>query len=145
MPTSKTKQIAKSKGRSRLSNGHVLPRNVDSRSQWARRFRDLLIQHATDLGGPDLMSAAEGAIIRRAVTLITELERMEAKFALRGRAEPAELESYQRCANSMRRLLESVGLSRRSRDVTPSLQEYLAERYPAEEAPSVESSREDSE
>ena len=142
MPTSKNKQAAKSKGRSRLSNGHVLPASVDARSQWARRFRDLLIQHAPDLGGPDLMSAAETAIIRRAVTLITELERMEAKFALRGKAEPAELDAYQRASNSMRRLLESVGLQRRSRDVTPSLQEYIASNYPAEEAQAVESESE---
>jgi hypothetical protein len=35
---------------------------------------------------------------------------------------------YQRATNTLRRTLESVGLERRQRDVTPSLAEYLARR-----------------
>jgi hypothetical protein len=92
---------------------------------WARRFRDLLVLHTNDLGGADVVSAAEAAIVRRAATLIVELERMETKFASNGEASPADLETYQRCANTMRRLLEAVGLQRRARDITPSLDEYL--------------------
>jgi hypothetical protein len=34
--------------------------------------------------------------------------------------------AVQRTANSLRRLLESVGIERRARDITPSLGEYLA-------------------
>jgi hypothetical protein len=111
--------LAKKKARSRLSNGHALPRNVDHRSAWARRFRDLLQIHLSDLGGVDNASASEQAIARRACTLILSLEMMEMKFAMAGEASPADLEIYQRCASSMRRLLEAVGLQRRSRDVTP--------------------------
>jgi hypothetical protein len=40
---------------------------------------------------------------------------------------------YQRCSNSLRRLLEAVGIQRRARDVTPSVSEYLASKA-AEEA-----------
>jgi hypothetical protein len=52
---------------------------------------------------------------------------MEAKFALAGgAADIATLDAYQRAANSLRRLLESVGLERGARDVTPTLEQYLA-------------------
>ena len=43
-----------------------------------------------------------------------------------GEAQPEQLDLYQRTANSLRRLLESVGLKRVPKDVTPSLAEYLA-------------------
>ena len=96
------------------------------RSSWARRLRDLVALHITDLGGDMNVSEAERAIIRRAAVIIVELERMEHDFALsEGAPGLAELETYQRMANSMRRLLESTGLRRRARDITPSLREYL--------------------
>lgn len=73
----------------------------------------------------DTASEGEKAIIRRACVLITELERMEAGFAIRGHAELGELETYQRCSSTMRRLLESVGLQRRARTIGPSLGDVL--------------------
>ncbi|WP_050627369.1 hypothetical protein [Bradyrhizobium viridifuturi] len=96
---------------------------LDMRTSYALRFRDVLQIHTDELG--PTASEAELAIVRRAATLIVQLEQMEAKFAVED-ASPTALESYQRLANSMRRLLESVGLKRRPRDVTPSLHEYLA-------------------
>jgi hypothetical protein len=50
---------------------------------------------------------------------------MEGTFALAGEATPDALDLYQRTAGNLRRLLESVGLQRRARDVTPTLREYL--------------------
>jgi hypothetical protein len=117
--------LAKRNGRSRLSNGYALPRSVDQRSKWPRRYNDLFIMHINDLGGFDLVSSSEVAIIKRAVTLEVECEQLEEKFALRGRAELNELETFQRMSNTMRRHYESVGLKRRSRDVTPSLSDIL--------------------
>jgi hypothetical protein len=106
------------------------------REKWPRRFRDLIIEHVNDLGGPDAVSASERALVKRACTLITELEMMEERFALSGGASPDELEIYQRCANSMRRLLESVGLQRRARDITApaDLQSYIRSRNGEREA-----------
>ena len=115
----------KRKGRSRLSNRPAMVAGVDGRSTWARRLRDLIALHTADLGGPEGVSAAEASIIRRASTLTVELERLEARFAKDGEADPATLDQYQRTANSLRRLLEAVGLKRRPRDVTPSIDEYL--------------------
>ncbi len=69
------------------------------------------------------MSEAERSILRRASTLEVELERLEARFAGSGESSPgaAELDLYQRTAGNLRRLLESGGLKRRKRDVTPDL------------------------
>jgi len=83
--------------------------------------------HLSDLGGNDNVTEAERSIIRRVATLTVELERMEHAFALAGEAKPDQLDLYQRTAGSLRRLLEAVGIERRSRDVTPSLpaRDYL--------------------
>ena len=66
------------------------------------------------------------AIIRRSATLIVALERLETKFAEQeDGGTPNQLDQYQRLSNTLRRLLESVGLKRRPKDVTPDLKDYL--------------------
>jgi len=115
----------KGHARSRVTNGSSILPGVDGRSTWVRRLRDLINLHTQDLGGEANVSAAEQAIIRRAGVLIVELERLELKFATNGEASPFDLDLYQRMANSMRRLLETIGLQRRPRDVTPPLRQYL--------------------
>jgi hypothetical protein len=114
-----------SKGRSRMSNGSAVLPGVDGRSTWARRLRDLISLHLSDLGGDGAVSEAEKSIVRRVATLTVELERMESVFALAGEALPEQIGLYQRTANSLRRLLESVGLERRAKNVTPTLAQYL--------------------
>jgi hypothetical protein len=91
----------------------------------------LIALHLSDIGGEANASAAEASIIRRASVLTVELERLEVKFALAGAASPDDLEVYQRCANSLRRLLEAIGLRRRPKNVTPRLSEYLNAREDA--------------
>jgi hypothetical protein len=117
---------AKSTTRTRVTNGSEVLPNVDGRTLWVRRLRDLIESHLDDLGGADVVSEAERSIVRRAATLTVELERMESKFATAGQAEPADLDLYQRTAGNLRRLLEAVGLDRRARNVTPSLTAYIA-------------------
>ena len=138
MPASKTKAQSKSKlsngvhptrvykpmARTKITNGvRILP-GVDGRSMWVRRFRDVRALHLADLGGEDAVSEAEKSIVRRAACLTVELERMEMMFA-QDDAEPWRLEVYSRMAGNLRRLLESVGLQRRAKDITPDLQSYL--------------------
>jgi len=112
--------------RSAMTNGSVVLPGVDGRSTWVRRLRDLIALHLADLGGEDAVSAAERSIVRRAATLTVELERLEAKFATAGQAEAGELALYTTTSNTLKRLLEAVGLRRRSRDVTPDLHHYIA-------------------
>jgi hypothetical protein len=117
----------RSRQRSRVANGSALLPGIDGRSTWVRRAKEIIADHISDLGGIDNCSAAERSIVRRASTLTVELERLEAKFATAGEACTADLETYQRCANSLRRLLEAVGLRRRPRDTTPTLNDLMLE------------------
>ena len=58
----------KPQARSRLTNGSATVLNVDGRSSWARRKRDLIELHLADLGGFENTSEAERAIISLAAT-----------------------------------------------------------------------------
>jgi hypothetical protein len=79
------------------------------------------------LGGEDAVSEAERSIVRRAATLTVELERLELIFALAGEALPEQIDLYQRVGNSLRRLLESVGIKRVPKDVTQSFDDIVNE------------------
>jgi hypothetical protein len=116
---------AKPQSRSRISNGSSLLVGVDGRGTWVRRLRDLIGLHLSDLGGDAAVSEAERSIVRRAATLTVELERLEAGFAVAGSASTEQLDLYQRTANSLRRLLESVGLERRAKLIAPTLSSIL--------------------
>jgi hypothetical protein len=74
-------------------------------------------------------SAAEQAIMRRAAVLTVELERLERRFALAGEGDPETLELYGRVAGNMRRMLEAVGLGRRSRTVTANARAEIGQLY----------------
>jgi hypothetical protein len=118
---------AKDPQRSRITNGSALLPGIDGRNAWVRRAKDLLALHFSDLGGEDNVSEAERALVRRAVTLIIELERREAMFAQVGAADNEALAIYQTTVNTLRRTLESLGLQRRPRDVSPTLGQILRE------------------
>ena len=101
--------------RSRVSNGRSLfVERIDGRSNWARRFRDLIELHVTDLGGPDNCSEAQCSLIRRIAALEVELERLECQFAQTA-ATADQLDLYQRMANTLRRLLATIGLDRKAK------------------------------
>jgi hypothetical protein len=102
----------------------LLP-GVDGRNAWVRRAKDLLALHISDLGGEDNVSEAERALVRRAVTLIVELERREMIFAQAGAADDDALAIYQTTVNTLRRTLEALGLQRRPRDVGLTLGQIL--------------------
>ena len=79
----------------------------------------------------DVTTIAERSIIRRAATIEVELEWLERQFALSVEGpSPELLDLYSRTTNTLRRLLETIGLKRVARDVTPLLQDYLAQ-HPA--------------
>jgi hypothetical protein len=104
----------------------LLP-GIDGRSWWTRRARELIASYVADLGGAANVSAAERGIIRRAATLQIELERLEFRFAMLPddvAANPDDIDLYQRTAGGFRRLLETVGIKRAARDVTPDPLDY---------------------
>jgi hypothetical protein len=124
--------------RSAVSNGSRLLPDLDHRSGWARRLRDLISDHVSDLGGEDQVSSAEAVLVRRAAMLTLQLELMEQRWAANndGEAGPKSLMMYQRGVNTLRRTLETLGLSRRARDITPDPLSYAREfdRRKAEDA-----------
>jgi hypothetical protein len=134
-PTDRTRSprgrahLPKDPNKSRITNGKLLP-DVDGRSAWARRCRDILAEHIADLGGELNTTAALRSIARRSAVLATELELLESQFATAGQATAEQLDLYTRTASALRRLLEALGLERRARDVSPTLSDYFRKPQP---------------
>ena len=101
--------------------------DIDERSCVARRFRDVFSLHISDLGGFDAISEAQTSICRRAAVITCELEKLECALAQSEKPDAGLADLYSRLSNTLRRLLESIGLERRARDVTPSLSKLLTE------------------
>jgi hypothetical protein len=100
--------------RSRVSNGSsTFLDGVDGRSVLARRYRDILAQLISDLGGDP--SEAQSLICRRAATLAVWCEQAEAEMAAGGEIDIGE---YGPAVNALRRLLADIGLERKAKDVT---------------------------
>jgi hypothetical protein len=88
----------------------------------ARRFHDLVVGHIADAGGRDKLSEAQFALIKRSAGLECELEQMEGRMS---QGEQVDLDRYGRAASHLRRLLETLGLERKPRNVTPpSIEDY---------------------
>ncbi len=104
----------KSSQASRVANGSALLTGADHRSAWCRRLKETLQDHLSDI--PDA-SVNERRILRCASHIEVSLEQLETKFALAGEASLEELDSYARISANLRRLLASVGLQRRARQV----------------------------
>ena len=93
---------------------------LDKRTSAARRAHDLIDSVTADLGGPDRLATGERQIVQRAAMIGTMAEDIEARWLL---GEPVDATVLCTLANAQRRLFESVGLSRRPREVTPSVDE----------------------
>jgi hypothetical protein len=111
----------KPEARSRISNGSAtFLDGVDGRSVLARRYRDILAQLVSDMGGDP--SEAQSLIAKRAATLAVWRELAEASMA---KGEDLDIAEFTTATNALRRLLADLGLERRARDVTPHLHDYL--------------------
>jgi hypothetical protein len=96
--------------RSRVTNGKDLLANVDGRTAAARRYRDLTISLADDLGGAASLTEAQRAPVRQAAAMIVQSERLQGEV-LRG--EVVDCEQLTRLANAATRILTGLGLKRR--------------------------------
>ena len=94
-------------------------RRVDMRTIVGRRFRDLIDNLISDLGGVANCTTAELQLLQRAAALGVELERQEADF-INGNddLDPA---TYASLAALQQRLLVALGLKRRAKDISPRL------------------------
>ena len=108
-------------GKIRLLSLH----DLDRRTAAYRRTVDLIEQIETDAGGHDRLSTGERQIIQRIALTCALAEHLEARWLSGEEIDPV---LYCTLANAQKRLLESVGLRRVPRDVTPSLTDYLRSR-----------------
>ncbi len=97
--------------------------DVSQRSEYARRFKDIMSAMASDLGEAERLSEMQKAFIRRAATLSIQCEATEAKLA-----EPdtklgdKSLDLYTRMTGNLARTLRLLGLDRVPRDITPGIE-----------------------
>ncbi|WP_413989363.1 hypothetical protein ACMDCR_25840 [Labrys okinawensis] len=102
--------------RSAISNGSLLPRDIDKRSATARRFVDLILAFTEDLGGEAALSQAERALIRQAAASVVASEKMQHSII---RGDDIDFEQLTRVSNVSARLLQRLGIKRRTKEPAP--------------------------
>src|SRR5438034_539621 len=108
MPIRTKGVLTASKLRSAVSNGSSIIADIDHRTGWMRRLRDLLYSHESDLGGEANLSEGQRSLLRRAAMLELQLEMLERQFADNdGVASAKALDLYGRTSGNLRRVLES--------------------------------------
>jgi hypothetical protein len=108
--------------RSAVTNGKRLHVIKPGENVWTRRFRDILDQIIADLSGPDGLSEGQRQLARRAATISIACEKLEGVAAA---GKKIDLEVYGKLTDRLGRCFHRLGLKRQSRDVTPSVSEYL--------------------
>ena len=97
--------------------------DLDNRTAAARRARELVADLEGDLGGD--LTTAERELVKRAALLGAIVEDTEVRWLQR---QPADLSLYGTLVDRQRRILETLGLSRRQRDVSPDPLDYARQR-----------------
>jgi len=95
---------------------------VDGRTREARLYGQAVADVVSDLGGDDNVSRAELELVRRAAGLSVLAALAESKLLTGEETDIGELVSV---GNAQRRILATLGLQRRSRDVTPDLSDWI--------------------
>jgi hypothetical protein len=107
---------------SAVTSGRKLLLKGDVNSAWSRRYRDVIASLTNDLGGRDMIGEAKAALIRDCAALEIVLEKMRGRMS---EGLNVDAEAYARIAAHRRRLLETLGLERVARDVTPPTLEHF--------------------
>jgi hypothetical protein len=110
--------------RSRVTNGGKLLVGIDGRLAEARRYRDLAMSFADDLGAAASLTEAQRALIAQAAALVVQSEAM-AGAAIRGEA--VNVEQQTRVANALGRTLNRLGIKKLAQTKL-TVTEYLAAR-----------------
>jgi hypothetical protein len=114
--------------------------DLDARTKAAQRARQVLAAIEGDLGGADRLSEGQRQLAQRAALISVQCEDYETRFLM---GQPHELPDYLAACNCLRRVLASLGLERRARDVTPDVGRYLAEAAARHEAAEAAQADED--
>ena len=127
--TSETDTTPKVRFLTRAGKGRHVQR-VDARTTWARRDREIYNTIVSDLGGVDRLSELEHQVVRRAVGLALRCEQIETQLA---EGKPVDIGATATLINVFNRTASLLGLKRRARDVTPHLEDYISQRYSADD------------
>jgi hypothetical protein len=96
---------------------------LDGRTTAAREAREFKSALVSDIGGDP--SAAQLALIEQAACL-KALCADYGRRQITGELAPNEIPIWLASANNLRRMLETIGLERRAKDITPDLRDYVA-------------------
>jgi hypothetical protein len=99
-------------------------RDLDQRTASAKRAKELIAAIAADLGGADSLTAAQQELVQRACLLGAFLADCEARWLA---GEAVDVPAWLSATDRQRRLLESLGIHRKPRDVT-DLASYIAKK-----------------
>jgi hypothetical protein len=105
-------------GRSAVTNGnrlHVAQIPRGHGTAWARRFKDVLAEIISDMGGKEGRSEGERQLARRAATISIECEKME---GIAAGGEPIDVERYGALTDRLGRCFQRLGLRRQQREVS---------------------------
>ena len=121
-----------STNRSGVSNGsRLFVAEVDGRSAAARRFRDVLAEIVSALGGSDGLSEGQRQLARRAALLSVEAEAMEAKSVA---GEKIDLDSFGALTDRLGRLFNRLGLKRVAKAIGNPIADHFSRPYQHEGA-----------
>jgi hypothetical protein len=111
----------------RRSRPQLLTRaELDGRTGPARAFDRLVGDIERDLGGREQLSAIELTLIEGYAGAAVALQDLNARRTL---GQPVDMAQHAQVASTMVRIASRLGLHRRMRDVTPSLEEYLEAKH----------------
>lgn len=94
----------------------------------------MLAEIISDIGGADILSEGQRQIARRCATIAIACERMEGEAAA-GNA--IDLDAYGTLTDRLGRAFQRLGLKRHAKDVTPSVDDYVAHAAAADEEASA--------
>ena len=109
--------------RSAVTNDPLMLRGVDGRSVVARRYRDVAIALADDLGGQDKLSEPTKILVRQAAALTVQVEQLQTQIVA---GEDVDLEQLTRLSNVLGRTLQRLGLNKPRARPTGPLAEHFA-------------------
>jgi hypothetical protein len=118
------RQLLKSRSAVTTGRSAFLPESSSTLCK-ERRYRDILANLVSDLGGADHLTEAQQQIARRAVSLSLQCEHWDAAAVV---GQPVDWDLYGRTSNTLRRLLESLGLERVAKPAE-TLEGYLERNY----------------
>ncbi|MFZ0602436.1 MAG: hypothetical protein WAN05_13975 [Roseiarcus sp.] len=108
--------------RSAVTNDPLMLRGVDGRSVVARRYRDVAIALADDLGGQDKLSEPSKILVRQAAALTVQVEGLQSKIVA---GEDINLEQLTRLSNVLGRTLQRLGIKKPAAAKGPTLAQVL--------------------